>query len=462
MPWLQLPPFLRRYRPRGMWGSRALRWVAYFTLVGVLVTWTYISHPARMNLIRPQPIAPIRSAPPMQIAAPAQGSLHKENPLENTPDSAPNDGEAVAASGLGRRQGQILYPEIDVLLPRQVQEKDYKGPVADNDRYKQVIIEQEAGQPERRAGSKAISLEEMREAEKDFRLRSLAVKNTCAKYNLGIYRRATRGSSGRRRRYPPSANYDVLYIDRPDALTWCPVYKAASTSWLHNLCILAGVKENFLKSTKEQISTIARGVWPQLDYAEAVQAVPHTTKFMIVRHPLERLVSAYRDKLENLNIGQEHGVQHFYEAYGKKIVRKYRKVGANHTRVVLDSNPDLPPPRGIEPTFEEFVKYLTETDLVHHSDDHWMPYYLYCTPCYINYDVIAKFETVERDQKYLIQKLNLGDRISAEWKHLTKGRKTSEIVKKYLSTISKEDLKRLVSKYKIDFEMYGYSVSDYL
>lgn len=47
MPWL--PPFLRRYRSRAM-GSRALRWLAYFTLVGVLVTWSYISHPARMDL----------------------------------------------------------------------------------------------------------------------------------------------------------------------------------------------------------------------------------------------------------------------------------------------------------------------------------------------------------------------------------------------------------------------------
>ena len=49
--------------------------------------------------------------------------------------------------------------------------------------------------------------------------------------------------------------------------------------------------------------------------------------FMIVRHPFERLLSAYRDKLSNSTINREHGTLHFYEKYGKKIVKKYRPKG---------------------------------------------------------------------------------------------------------------------------------------
>lgn len=73
-------------------------------------------------------------------------------------------------------------------------------------------------------------------------------------------------------------------------------------------------------------------------------------------------MSAYRDKLENTNYGQEHGTVHFYQKYGSKIVKKYRKNG-NDTKTweLLKPNqylwnPDHPKPAGIEPTFQEFVK----------------------------------------------------------------------------------------------------------
>ena len=41
---------------------------------------------------------------------------------------------------------------------------------------------------------------------------------------------------------------------------------------------------------------------------------------MVVRHPFERLVSAYRDKLENGN------KLWYYETRGEKMVKKYRPI----------------------------------------------------------------------------------------------------------------------------------------
>ncbi|KAA0202305.1 hypothetical protein HAZT_HAZT007743 [Hyalella azteca] len=181
--------------------------------------------------------------------------------------------------------------------------------------------------------SPVLSSEEMLKAEEDFALRRKRMRGTCVKYGLGKYR--TRGSADSNFRYPPSANYDVLYIDRfktclfssscrKDGLTYCPVYKAASTSWLHNLCVLAGADPHWLNNKTLHISTVARRFWPQLEYDVAASVVPGTLRFMIVRHPFDRLISAYRDKLENINVGREHGVLHFHESYGKKIVHKYR------------------------------------------------------------------------------------------------------------------------------------------
>jgi len=50
----------------------------------------------------------------------------------------------------------------------------------------------------------------------------------------------------------------------------------------------------------------------------------------------------------------------------------------------------VPPPAGVEPTFREFVNYVIDTDLGSYGDDHWMPYYLFCTPCLVKYDIITK------------------------------------------------------------------------
>lgn len=159
--------------------------------------------------VRPVPVAAQKSAPPMQIVAPGGDNDRLEDTLEDALIGHPNVEETVVAAGQGKRQGQILHQEDERILLRLGQEEDNA-----NDRYKQVIIEQSHAEPSKEAGNRVITPKEMKEAEKDFRLRNLAVKNTCAKYNLGIYRRATKGSSGAQRRYPPSANYDVLYIDR--------------------------------------------------------------------------------------------------------------------------------------------------------------------------------------------------------------------------------------------------------
>ena len=46
--------------------------------------------------------------------------------------------------------------------------------------------------------------------------------------------------------------------------------------------------------------------------------------FIIVRHPFERLVSAYRDKLERKH-AKNYLTDFYYTSYGRKIVQKYRK-----------------------------------------------------------------------------------------------------------------------------------------
>lgn len=60
------------------------------------------------------------------------------------------------------------------------------------------------------------------------------------------------------------------------------------------------------------------------------------------------------------------------------------------------------------PTFKEFLQFVVQ----HYKsggrfDEHWSPIYQFCTPCSINYTLIAKMETFERDSEYIIRQAGL-------------------------------------------------------
>ncbi|KOC66265.1 Carbohydrate sulfotransferase 11 [Habropoda laboriosa] len=296
----------------------------------------------------------------------------------------------------------------------------------------------------------------MIEAENENSKRLLSVKNTCKKYNLGIYKEIKKISPFK---HPPAPQYSVFYIARSRDLSYCPIYKAGSTTWIYNLCLLMNVTEEELNSGKEQISTIARRAIPELEFPEADEALRTTKKLLVVRHPFERLLSAYRDKLENSVAGREHGTLHFYRKYGCKIVEKYRE--KNFTRPRDDQvirTKDIPPPAGIEPTFREFVQYVIHTDLANYGDDHWMPYYLFCAPCVVDYDIIGKVETLWRDQIYTIHKLGLQKVIKPRWRHGGGYSNTSKI---YFSQLNRDMVEKMYEKFKLDFELFDYSPDDY-
>ncbi len=146
--------------------------------------------------------------------------------------------------------------------------------------------------------------------------------------------------------------------------------------------------------------------------------------------------------------GHEHGTHHFYKKYGSKIVKKFRK----DTSITQ-----------IEPTWEEFVRYILATDLIQYSDDHWLPSYYSCTPCLVDFDFIAKLETYSRDQENIIHKLGLEKVLKSRWNHkLEKSGRTTkdEQMKQYFSKLTKSQIEGLYKKYWFDFELFGYEYKE--
>ena len=108
-------------------------------------------------------------------------------------------------------------------------------------------------------------------------------------------------------------------VNRPYRLVWCNIFKAASTSWMYNFNILAGYNPKFLKNSKLVPLNLARRRYPRPSLYALQQALNDSIAFLIVRHPLERLLSAYRDKIQ---FSLPHTL---HRKLGNEIVLKYRK-----------------------------------------------------------------------------------------------------------------------------------------
>ncbi|KAL9701942.1 hypothetical protein quinque_005383 [Culex quinquefasciatus] len=245
--------------------------------------------------------------------------------------------------------------------------------------------------------------------------------------------------------YKPKA-WEYL-INRDYHLVWCNVFKAASTSWMYNFNLLAGYSPEFLRKTKDVPLQLARQKYPRPSVDALREAINGSISFIIVRHPFERLVSAYKDKIQYALPNSHH------QKLGIRIIQKYRKVAKGQ-----------PWNTQKYPTFAEFVNYML--DEVRHPhfeiDMHWIPVTYFCTPCFFHYDVIAKFETLEEDQNYLISVGQLGNMIKPQWKNAGKGAHTNDVVLKLFGELEDEQVRGLYEYYKFDFELFGYGVEDYL
>lgn len=201
---------------------------------------------------------------------------------------------------------------------------------------------------------------------------------------------------------------------------------------------------------------LARKKFPRPNEEELREAVntPGVISLIVVREPFVRLLSAYRDKLENIT-------PPYYRKLARSIVAKYREAASKI----------FGPIKSFGPTFYEFVAFLTnkhkDQSKNESFDEHWAPYYQFCSPCAVNFSVIGKVETLARDSAFVIQQLGLGHvlgrkvsdrrtRLRTVMNKSRDGKNTTALIKHYFSQLDENMLNDLLKIYGIDFEMFGY------
>ena len=237
----------------------------------------------------------------------------------------------------------------------------------------------------------------------------------------------------------------VFWFDLRNHLSMCMHAKVACTTWKRNFLLLSGLtpKEKKLLDTHNRLHFMVYShiIKPILNQKENGFDVFDFTdkhkllKVSFVRHPYERLISCYENKV----IHDPDAERMYFE-----IVEKYN-----------------------DTSFATFVDYVleaaTKKNCFARSSNCWInrhfrPYYSNCFHCHIEYDVIGHLEDSADDVAYIAAKLNLTSFLPelSKTRNKTKGKKSNDWVKSYMSQLSKEQKEKLFELYKLDFALFGY------
>ena len=161
-------------------------------------------------------------------------------------------------------------------------------------------------------------------------------------------------------------------------------------------------------------------------------------KFMFVREPLVRLLSAYKDKFLLNNTS-------FHKSYGRKIVKHVRKNAA------ANSNGD-------DVSLQEFLQYVAESH-VEDMNEHWMPFYELCQPCAVSYDFVGSFENLESDANQVLKELNVNEQVTfPKQQKYYKAGGNGYVEGKKLTDVSPDMMKNALRKYDLDYKLFSYQI----
>ncbi|XP_067911839.1 carbohydrate sulfotransferase 12-like [Heterodontus francisci] len=266
--------------------------------------------------------------------------------------------------------------------------------------------------------------------------------------------------SGKNRNFEdiPNKDLDHLIVDDRHGIIYCYVPKVACTNWKRIMILLSAsllkqgtpyhdpleIPRDLVHNSSSHFTF--NKFWKRYGkFSKHLMKIKlkKYTKFLFVRDPFVRLISAFRSKFGVKNAD-------FYNRFAIPMLQLY----ANYSD---------PPPSvneafsaGIKPTFINFIQYLldprTEKDMP--FNEHWRQIYRLCHPCQINYDFIGKLESLDEDSSYLLKLLNVEKLV--QFPPSLRNRTVNSWEEDWFSKIPLAWRKKLYELYKPDFVFFGY------
>ncbi|XP_042197056.1 carbohydrate sulfotransferase 12-like [Callorhinchus milii] len=257
------------------------------------------------------------------------------------------------------------------------------------------------------------------------------------------------GKSRNFTKIPNNEFRNLIVIDKLKVI-YCFVPKVACTQWKRVLFVLnnnlgfhepESINQDFVHNYFTRLQR-------KVNRDTVLNKLKDYKKFLFVRDPFVRLISAFRDKIARVN-------KVFYP-YSFRMLKMYGNI--SHPPISAEKAEE----EGVKPTFSHFVQYLldTQTEKEIAFDDHWRQMYRLCHPCHIKYDFIGKLETLDEDTAYLLQLLNAEKYFEFPSKY--PNQTTTSYVEQWFKIIPKPWREKLYQLYKPDFTLFGYPKPIYL
>lgn len=164
---------------------------------------------------------------------------------------------------------------------------------------------------------------------------------------------------------------------------------------------------------------------------EILHKLDNYTKVIAVRPPLERLISAYYDKIH---------YKTDRSALNRIVLKFLKRKRSNATRYDI--------------TFPVFIDFILTSQAVDRWDHHWMPYASLCYPCDIDYDVIVKMESLEEDTNRFLGLIGAPKYL---YYPSRKKKVTSSVTERsHLKNLTSEQIAGILKYYGDDFDLFDY------
>ncbi|XP_035482758.2 carbohydrate sulfotransferase 12 isoform X1 [Scophthalmus maximus] len=244
-----------------------------------------------------------------------------------------------------------------------------------------------------------------------------------------------------------------LLVDDTHGIIYCYIPKVACSNWKKVMFVLKqsepyrdpmSVSDDLIEPTDKHLTLLKS--FPR---TEMMAKLKHYTKFLFVRDPFVRIISAYRDKLQRPN-------KLFLENFALDIIRRYGNQ-SDPPRSVDEAFAS-----GLSPSFHNFIQYLVDpkTENSGPFEPHWRQMHRLCHPCHIQYDFIGHQETLQEDAEQLMKLLMLKGYIKFPPSYVNMT--SSNSVLDWFRTVPVEDRRKLYKLYESDFRLFGYRKPDEL
>ena len=237
----------------------------------------------------------------------------------------------------------------------------------------------------------------------------------------------------------------LILVDDKHKLVYCPIAKVGSSTFRQLLLSKSGAfKTGERVKHVHQDEVLEKGGLRFLsNYTtyEIEYILANYFKFIVVRHPFDRLVSAFNDKFRGMPIN----IALRFTDLIRQHFGNNTKVD-NAARITIDAN--------------QFLE-LVATEPIRFRDGHWDNYARFCDPCVVQYDHVVYMETFEDDIGLVLDHMKDDNGTRPELPTSRVRRRISTKLKLAEATntfrkVNSTIIEHLFGIYGRDFELFGY------